>query len=385
MSYFHSQKDREGNLWIGGQKGLCVLYKDQDKFEYAGYHPQIKNHRGVRGIASTRDFIWMGADDGLWRYAKYDFDEPPFQILKVPILYVLVSKSGAIYAGARDREGLFKIDPDNLMVKRWIPEENDPKSISAGSIWFLQEDNDGGIIISATHSLDYLPPHSDQFIHLNELLPPLSNEPLIHLPLLLDRENRLWVGTIQGGILRINWRNPDHPFTESEIKSYTYNYQDPSSLSNNAVLFIFEGHAGDIWVCTDGGLDHYDQQQDGFIRHSRSNDLIDDKLLAATEDTQGSIWFSSISHGLLEWNSKHGTSTYYQESDGIYHDAFLLHVAHTTEEGIMLFSNERGVQVFDPLEFNPDSANLPPIYFTGFSLNNKEIKRLSRRTINRCY
>ncbi|NND32523.1 MAG: hypothetical protein HKN76_08025, partial [Saprospiraceae bacterium] len=365
--------DRERNLWIGGQKGLCVLYADRDKFEYSGYHPQIKKHRGVRGIASTREFIWVGADDGLWRYSKFHFNDPPVQIFGTPVTYVLVTRDGFIYTGGRDGTGLFRIDPDNFKVKRWTPKADDPTSISTGSIWFLEEDNDGGIIISATHSLDYLSPNSDRFIHIKKLLPPLTQEPLIHLPLLLDRENRLWVGTIQGGIVRINWRLPDHPFNKSEIKTYTYDYTDPTSLSNDAVLFIFEGNAGDIWICTDGGFDHYDPKQDGFVRHSRSSGLKDDKLLAATEDSEGKIWFSTISHGILAYDPKSAIGTYYQEADGIYHDAFLLHVAHTTEEGIMLFANEKGVQVFNPLESNLDTVALPPIYFTGLRLNNQAI------------
>ena len=104
--------DREGNLWIGGEKGLCVMYYDHDKFESYVYHPKIKDHQGVRSINSTEKNIWIGADDGLWKYSKFNQETAPKQVLESPIRHVMVSSEGYIYAGAYFGNGLYRVDDE---------------------------------------------------------------------------------------------------------------------------------------------------------------------------------------------------------------------------------------------------------------------------------
>ena len=377
------EEDREGNLWIGGQKGLCVLYKDQGKFEFNGYHPEIKKHRGVRSITSTKDYIWIGADDGCWSYSKYDHHKPPRQILKDPIRRLLSTSSGNIFAstlnsaglytGIQISAGLYKIDQRTFRTTRYLPDPDDQQAMSQGIVWSMQEDRDSGIIISAGYNLNYLPNNADHFVNLNELIPEFLRDSMIYITMCLDHRDRLWLGLAQGGIRRITWRYPNRPFTKEEIKTYKYDHKNPGSVSTNIIQYILEDQSGTIWVCTDGGFNRYNEASDNFTRYTRSSGLIDDKLIAAAEDKEGRIWMSTISHGLLVWDIQSHSSTYYREADGIYHDAFLLHAAHVTKEGIMLFANERGVQVFDPSDVKLIVEELPPVYFTGLKLNNKEI------------
>lgn len=66
---------------------------------------------------------------------------------------------------------------------------------------------------------------------------------LVHAQaLFLDRENALWVGTLNDGLYRIHDGVAEH-------------YRSADGLSSNAVNRIYEDREGNIWVATDEGLD----------------------------------------------------------------------------------------------------------------------------------
>ena len=250
-----------------------------------------------------------------------------------------------------------------------------PNFSGDGTIWYMQEDAIGGIIIAAMDNLGYLPANSNEVVNLRYLLNNNIDKPKLSVTtMMLDLDNHLWLGTTQDGVIKVDWRSPDRPFTKDEIKHYTHDFREPTSLTGNAVLYLLEGSRGDLWVCTDNGLNIYNEAEDNWSRFTRSDGIKNDKILAGAEDSLGRIWWSTISHGLLAWDPVEFMGTSYGSSDGLYHDAFLQHASHITEEDIMLFANEKGVQIFDPLKISLTVYQLPPIYFTGLKLNNTEIE-----------
>jgi len=62
--------------------------------------------------------------------------------------------------------------------------------------------------------------------------------------ILLDRENRLWIGTGEHGLYRIRGNSVEH-------------FGREDGLSGNSVKAIFQDREGGIWVATDEGIDYF--------------------------------------------------------------------------------------------------------------------------------
>lgn len=96
-------------------------------------------------------------------------------------------------------------------------------------------------------------------------------------PIVEDNSGVLWVGTVNGGLNKVNpqmqrfglFRN--HPY-------------DPASLSFDVIGGFFEDRAGGVWVGTGGGLNLFDRVTGTFTRYTHDpNDpdsLVEDTVSA---------------------------------------------------------------------------------------------------------
>lgn len=90
----------------------------------------------------------------------------------------------------------------------------------------------------------------------------------------------VWIGTRQHGL----WIGEEH---------YLRNYNDPTSLSSDAIWYVFKDHAGRMWVATeDAHLDLAVRKPDGtyFFQHYFNTD-IGAKIL--NQDHRGVIWMGA--------------------------------------------------------------------------------------------
>jgi ligand-binding sensor domain-containing protein/serine phosphatase RsbU (regulator of sigma subunit) len=125
----------------------------------------------------------------------------------------------------------------------------------------------------------------------------LSNRRVIAL--LEDSKNRLWVGTIGGGLNLYNWET-------STFKVYKNNPEDSRSLSNNRVMALTEDPSGKIWIGTaDGGLNLFDPDNETFrvFRNSPTNpNLIPSNVIRSLfVDSKGILWIGS-DRGIATYN-----------------------------------------------------------------------------------
>lgn len=101
-----------------------------------------------------------------------------------------------------------------------------------------------------------------------------------------DHEGYLWVGSIESmGLLRLDG---------TEEAEYNYIPENDRSLSDDAVLWIFEDSRQRLWVGTRDGLNLYDRNRNDFRRfygsHKVSNTLLDSRIQQISEDRFGNVW-----------------------------------------------------------------------------------------------
>ncbi len=86
--------------------------------------------------------------------------------------------------------------------------------------------------------------------------------------ILQDKRGLMWFGTWDG----LN------KYDGYKFSIYTYNPQDPYSLSDNEVRAIYEDSLGILWIGTMDGLNRFDRETERFIRFRKVRRQGDDRI-----------------------------------------------------------------------------------------------------------
>ncbi|HEX9903318.1 MAG TPA: two-component regulator propeller domain-containing protein [Acidobacteriota bacterium] len=125
--------------------------------------------------------------------------------------------------------------------------------------------------------------------------------------ILQDNKGFLWIGT-QDGLNR---------FDGNSFTIYTYDPDDPGSLSDGNILALHEDRGGNIWIGTlAGGLSRLDKNTKKITgyRHGRGNpqSLANDRVTAIVEDRLGNLWIGTYGGGLDRFEPGSNVFTHYR-------------------------------------------------------------------------
>jgi signal transduction histidine kinase/ligand-binding sensor domain-containing protein len=273
-------------------------------------------------IAQTTDgYLWLGTEDGLWRFDGVRFTRwnfPDGKPLDLPVRSLLGSHDGSLWIGTergilRSNDHAVSTYPESRGVISAIVERKN------GEIWFtrysaksalcqvtgrqtlcqretagfpydtttaLLEDATGDLWIGTGDGVVQWRPGSSTYygpaglkgnkaegvgslavgndqslwVAINKpgpglglqqlknrswvpfVTPQLNGDSLTGHAVLLDRDNGLWAGTIDQGMLRIRGRQVDR-------------FRSSDGLSSDYVRDLFQDHEGNIWAATSNGLD----------------------------------------------------------------------------------------------------------------------------------
>ncbi|MGD2179440.1 MAG: two-component regulator propeller domain-containing protein, partial [Anaerolineae bacterium] len=171
-------------------------------------------------VQDAEGFMWFGTQDGLNRYDGYEFK-------------------------------VYRHDSEN------------PHSLSDSYVLSCERDRRGVVwIVTRDGTLHRYEPEAERFVRYTLALEdPFQQMGGEFTTLHGDAQGRLWIGTYGDGLVRYN----------PEEDGFTYYRHDPSdatSLGHRIVWRITEDREGVIWVGTEGGLNRYDGESDGFVRYA---------------------------------------------------------------------------------------------------------------------
>ncbi|HYC29888.1 MAG TPA: two-component regulator propeller domain-containing protein, partial [Chitinophagaceae bacterium] len=253
--------DSNGNVWVASTSGLSILESSTRKFTTASRF--LKDQTGLDQLNVTK--LWGDQRHHVWALSA---SNTVFQIkpsstgwlttaFRLPARPVDITEDGKGTIWLATEHDIFQFDGSRrLFVKRPIPQLS-------------------GYVISA---------------------------------LVVDKEDRLWVGTFDNGIylISLHGKNEKTPIRLVEGK-------DEGSISSNAVTCLLKDNQNDIWIGTrTGGLNKY---QNGKIIQNRHGDdvaesLAKDFVLSLFEDRQGNIWVGLSGEGF----DKHDPSKFQFQS-----------------------------------------------------------------------
>jgi signal transduction histidine kinase/ligand-binding sensor domain-containing protein len=225
------------------------------------------------------------------------------------ILAMMQDRHGFMWFGTQDGLNRF----DGYEVKTYDNVPFDSTSILDGWASALAEDADGRLWVglsSGSGALSVMDPVSETFINFrhdpNDSTSIADGRPR---SMVFDRFGALWIafdgGTDGDGVDRMD---PDRPGVFTHFRS---DPDDPTSLSNDRALFVFEDTDGDVWVATRGGVNRFVPEpgrpdRGTFVRHldGPSGDIV--RSIFERPEEPGTLWLGTRA-GLVRFEKETGT------------------------------------------------------------------------------
>lgn len=253
----------------------------------------------VSMLIDRQGFLWVGSREGLYRYDGYESrvflpdSNDPDSISDIDIRFVYEAPNGKIWVGT-NTGGLNRFDPLTGKFTRYRHDSADPSSILDDSIYGITQGPEGGLWVSTQEGLSRLDQDTGQFEHF--VHDPADPGSLSHnwgYKLHLGKSGTLWITTIGGGLNR--WNPQTRDFTTYDLAALTQGPPD-----RNDVFPVYEAANGKVWAGTREGLVIVDPDTgtaEYFSMGQQDNYLPIITSMAA--DDQGRIWMGTMVRGVL--------------------------------------------------------------------------------------
>jgi len=360
-------KDREGGLWIGTFFGGLNYYPKQytafEKFFPEYSVPSISGN-AIHEICKDRyGNLWVGTEDaGL---NKIDLQKRTFSYFKPTgaagsvtyhNIHGLLATGNELWIGTFEH-GLDVMDIRTGKVIRHYSAGPDSNSFKGNFIITIYQMRSSDLLIGTWKGLF-------KYNRITDNFSPFAFFNSEIQALLEDDEGTLWACTLGNGVLYYN------PKTLQK-GNLQYEAGNSNSLSNNHVNGVFEDSRKNLWFATEGGLCKYDRYKKVFTRYTTKNGLPDNLIFRILEDDSKKLWIST-SKGLVCFDPDAESMRTYTQSNGLLSDQFNYNSSFKDADGRMFFGSVKGLISFNPAEFIKNTST-PPVYITGFQVNNKEL------------
>ncbi|CAM2009236.1 ATP-binding protein [Acanthopleuribacter pedis] len=363
-------EDRGGRLLVGTLGGgLNVFDKARRAFTAYRHDPQridsLSNDL-VRCITIDRqDRIWIGTDRGLNlflegedRFLRFDLNQGSGDPAMVTAIRQRADQS--LWVGTRNK-GLLLFEPNSARVLAFPTAHDDPLGPGSRQILALALDADETLWLGTDRGFAMLPDQGTRFTHLRL---PIATE-TAHAPVIavnVGGDGRIWLGS-QQGLFRY------YPDT-GLFDRFTYDYNDPYSISNDLVTTVLEDRNGLMWIGTEGGgLNKLNPAVEVFRLYRRG---VGGKALGVVvglqQDRNGAIWVGTDGSGLHRFDpqTERFKSFYHDPEDPETLSSDNLWSIDESPDGYLWISSRRGFNRFDPRTGKTRRYLPTPDFPTGF-------------------
>ncbi len=305
-----------------------IAQNENFRFENIEIEEGLANGMVTAILQDRKGFLWVGTFDGLYKYdgysfTKYQYDPFDPNSLSQNFIYTIFEdKAGTIWTSTF--EGLCMFDRSTEKFIRYKPL---PEAIFFNpNIYSINEGADEMMWVGSTSGeLCRFDRRTGKFLEESfdldlDRLPgnTAANRGAINC-IYKDRSGILWVGNTTGlHALKLTEAKPRQSSAVS-ITHYRHDQFNPNSLSSNWVGSVIEDKAGIIWVATDNGLNSFDRKTGIFERYRHdpansrsisSNNLVFWAGPGLKEDQDGNLWICT-DRGLNKLNQDRTIFTAY--------------------------------------------------------------------------
>jgi ligand-binding sensor domain-containing protein/serine phosphatase RsbU (regulator of sigma subunit) len=277
------QQDRNGYIWLGTKSGISRF--DGNSFENF-FSEEGTAPNGMRAIyIDTTGGIWFGhTGGGLTYYKNSLFENRSIDSLNSDITSIVEDSKHRLWI-ATYGSGVYRIEnpysSESFVIEHYAGAEGLSDRVSA-----ISSTHDFGMLFITDFGVKYYDEESHKFEFIRNIIPEWPE----YFPVITiyeDFENKLWVGTYNGGLYK---------FTQKAKELKVYDHRD--GLAKNWVSYLFEDKNHALWVGTwGGGISVI--QDDEFKNFNSENGLDANIIRCIYQDYEGNILIGSKNKGLF--------------------------------------------------------------------------------------
>jgi signal transduction histidine kinase/ligand-binding sensor domain-containing protein/DNA-binding response OmpR family regulator len=388
-------EDFSGNLWVGHQGlGLSIMNlhrKAFNSFQRDPSNPKSLNGNIVMCFEGTDKEIFVGLRRGglclTSKQLKKD-EHPEFKVLPYRQQPKPDSGFDNIWDIARESDSVFWVASDGGLdrlrktKKGWIYGNPDEPPLYLGVVRKILIDKDKNVWCGTfSEGLKFFSAQRRNTTRKSYDYPYDASNPegisdISVLSMLIDSQNRFWVGTINGlNLVKTKYNELDlSGSVKPDIRFKRYIAYEPVKdyLNANEINCICENSDGQIWLATQGGgINILDPETDKFTHIDTESGLSGNDVVGILSDQSGVKWIST-NGGLNSFNPENKIKpfTHYNHTDGIQGETFKVNSYYHAVDGEMFFGGDNGFTRFYPsqIQLNPIA---PRIGLTNLRISNK--------------
>lgn len=413
--------DKQGNLWIGTQKGIAILTTADSMINLVDGKQDVSSLSKVKSIfTDTKGSVWIGSYFGgvsMWDPINTNFKSITRNNYKNSLQYNVVGSivsdqknkiyfgtegggitclnltNGNTYVFSEDKEdGIVSDNVKSLYLtkddKLWIGSftqgislvdlktkkridytiaEELRSLLRQTGVYAIQSDGKNSIWFGTFGKglIQYNTISKELSVFDKDLSKDafLSNNRIRNV--LVDSANRVWVGTQSG----LNFFYLDDIGTDRfHIEHYFY---DVSNNSGIDILTVFEDSRKNIWVGTKGNGFYYFNGNEFTKELMRISDRDVSSIRSVIEDKKQNLWLGS-NQGILKYNPLSKELLLYDQTDGLISNEFNNGSALNFNDQTFYFGGLEGVTFFDPdgIESNQYA---PQVILTDLKIQNNSV------------
>jgi signal transduction histidine kinase/ligand-binding sensor domain-containing protein/ActR/RegA family two-component response regulator len=319
-------EDKNGNIWVGTDGGGVSVYNNQWNIIKTLSYPQSLSSNAVTGISyDNNQYMYVAQWGG-------GIDECNVETMNCKNIFTKSDTAISRYDTYNDLKSTFLDSKHRLWI---IPH--------LSTLWV--KDIPSGKLYNSAHTGN-LP---KQLFKLLKLIGVIE-----------DTEHTLWFFGYNG-LFYLKSDNSFELFQFSKDKSNT--------ISSDRILNVFCDSKGRVWVCTDNGLDLFNNASHSFKRLDEHN--FPSLFFSLQEDKNGILWFSS-NKGIGQLYPNTMTLNFSHKNIPIDNESYNEKAGYTTKNGRILFGSTNGFISIDPSIFKKNTIK-PPIVITSVYVLNKQV------------
>ncbi|GAB5520654.1 MAG: hypothetical protein RhofKO_29050 [Rhodothermales bacterium] len=224
---------------------------------------------------------------------------------------------------------------------------------------FVHEDAQGRLWVGGASQLLTLDPRA-------ETLVPVWDDILEPVAIAETEDGYLWIGTKQG-LLR-------YMPTTGERTFFMHDPLISTSISNSTVQSIWLESDSALWVGTSNGLNRFSVRTGAFRRFTTYNSTLPNNFInGVLGDQHGHLWIST-NGGLTRYDPEADAFVTFDNTRGLQGREFNRGAYAKSEDGLLLFGGEQGLNVFDPDQLRENEFP-PKVYLMNITQAGETIYR----------
>ena len=325
-------EDKGGTLWIGTEKGL---YKHDEKTESFSALPGSPEGQIRDVLVDDHNNLWFISGFSLFKYDMVKKRQDYYNIsLYFEATSLCTSADGTVWVSTSSGS-LKKYNPATNSFTDFDLFAHSPKTLNTWIEKIYATDKDRILVGTSIHGAKIFDIHSSSYRDILTYNP--DGTEIFARNFIQTTPNECWIAT-ESGIFIYNEET-------GSLTNLRKKYNDPYSLSDNAVYTFCKDQEGGVWAGTYfGGLNYYPKQYTPFSKlfpRSGENSVSGYVVREIRQDHDGNLWIGTEDAGLNKYDTATGKFTHFEPA-GIPGS-----IAYSNIHGLLVHGEELWIGTFE--------------------------------------